>query len=213
MDLYILRLQEGKYYIGTTENVEIKFAQHVSGQGPKWTQKYSPIEIVKTFRNVKGNMENKMVQDYMTQYGINNVRSDSYNRVKLPPAQLNELIAKLKMEQNKCHYCAEVDHITDDCGVVCIRCGRANHQAQNCKYKYDINGNSLIACNRCGKAGHTDENCYALVTVNGFLLPSSANTTPDSSPRFEEEMSMETPLQFKNFNSKRKCLKCSCIML
>ena len=47
-NIYILRLTDGKYYVGKTDNVEKRYQQHLSGNGSAWTSKYKPIAIEKT---------------------------------------------------------------------------------------------------------------------------------------------------------------------
>lgn len=212
MELYVLRLSEGKYYVDLAESAEIGFAQHFSGSGPKWTQKYAPIEIVEVFHDADKSSCNAITKKYMARYGIDNVRGGDYNRRHLSQNQVDTLMSELKVENNKCYRCAQVDHVTDDCGIICIRCGRANHQAEDCRCRYDINGNSLVVCGRCGRSNHMDEECFSLVTVNGASLPSSPNSTPNSSPRFAEDTSPETPLRFKTFNSEDKYLQCNCLI-
>ena len=79
--LYVLRLQQGKWYIGiTSQTPEKRFKEHLGGRKSYWTEKYLPIEIadqkflgdlneeeVKTY-------ENKVTRAYMRAKGINNVR-------------------------------------------------------------------------------------------------------------------------------------------
>ena len=46
--LYVLKLEQEKYYIGiTTRNVEIRAQEHRKGfLGARWTKKYKPIKIM-----------------------------------------------------------------------------------------------------------------------------------------------------------------------
>jgi predicted GIY-YIG superfamily endonuclease len=39
--IYILKLREGKYYIGKTKNVEKRFNEHIAGNGSGWTKNTS----------------------------------------------------------------------------------------------------------------------------------------------------------------------------
>lgn len=80
--LYILRLEKGKWYVGiTTQPVEKRFLQHKKGfAGARWTKKYKPLQI----HDVKDlgicdieraqKFEGKVTRKYMEQYGDNNVR-------------------------------------------------------------------------------------------------------------------------------------------
>ena len=43
--MYILRCSNGQYYTGSTNNIEIRLAQHQSGQGSNFTKKHLPVEL------------------------------------------------------------------------------------------------------------------------------------------------------------------------
>lgn len=80
--LYVLRLEQGKYYVGiTSTNPDIRFKQHLSGfLAATWVKKYKPIDIIE--RQKLGNItvmeakeiENKITRDYIKRFGIANVR-------------------------------------------------------------------------------------------------------------------------------------------
>ena len=82
LHLYILRLQDGKFYVGiTSKTPKIRMQEHLEGIGAAyWTAKHKPIEIIHTedlgiidkLRAEK--RENRMVRALMKQRGINNVR-------------------------------------------------------------------------------------------------------------------------------------------
>ncbi len=44
--VYILRCSNGKYYTGSTTNLELRIQQHFSGRGANFTKKYPPEEVV-----------------------------------------------------------------------------------------------------------------------------------------------------------------------
>jgi len=44
--MYILRCSNGKYYTGSTKNLELRLAQHNAGEGANFTKKYLPVELV-----------------------------------------------------------------------------------------------------------------------------------------------------------------------
>jgi predicted GIY-YIG superfamily endonuclease len=76
--IYVLRLAGGRYYIGKTDNVAKQFQEHLRGAGSSWTRKYPPISIEKTFEGVGAVDEDKITKEYMSKYGIENVRGGSY---------------------------------------------------------------------------------------------------------------------------------------
>ncbi len=82
--LYVLQLEEGKYYVGLSHNVNKRFEKHKNGQGAKWTKKYAPIRIVSSEKTdfysylEAGILENKKTIELMNKYGKENVRGGIY---------------------------------------------------------------------------------------------------------------------------------------
>ena len=76
--LYVLELEEGKYYVGTTSNLNYRLAQHWNKQGAKWTQKYRPVKVFDVVYPLTPNLENETTLQYMRAYGWENVRGGSW---------------------------------------------------------------------------------------------------------------------------------------
>lgn len=87
--LYVLRLQDGKFYVGiTSKNPEVRMQEHINGvRVAYWTAKHKPIEIIHTedLGNIEKSKaekrENKMVRALMKQRGLNNVRGGDLTSV------------------------------------------------------------------------------------------------------------------------------------
>jgi hypothetical protein len=47
--MYILRLKEGKYYVGYSSNISRRLLEHKDGNGSEWTKKYHPVDIKKIY--------------------------------------------------------------------------------------------------------------------------------------------------------------------
>ena len=77
-NVYVLHLECGKYYIGKSDNVNNRYFQHLNGSGSAWTRKYKPISLEKIIENVSSFEEDKITKEYMSKYGIDNVRGGSY---------------------------------------------------------------------------------------------------------------------------------------
>ena len=43
---YMLRCSDGRYYVGHTENIELRVAQHNRGELPGYTKNQRPVELV-----------------------------------------------------------------------------------------------------------------------------------------------------------------------
>ena len=76
--LYVLKLENDKYYIGSTYNLNFRFAQHMQNQGSKWTKLHKPISIVEVITDLSKTSENDLTRSYMNRYGKDNVRGGSY---------------------------------------------------------------------------------------------------------------------------------------
>ncbi len=46
--MYILKCSDGSYYVGSTNNLELRLEQHEIGNGAKYTKKRLPIALVYT---------------------------------------------------------------------------------------------------------------------------------------------------------------------
>ena len=44
--VYVWELDDGKYYVGWSENLSNRLASHLSNEGATWTKKYKPISIL-----------------------------------------------------------------------------------------------------------------------------------------------------------------------
>jgi len=125
-NIYVLKLQGGKYYVGKSNDVIGRYQQHMSGQGSAWTKKHKPISLVESRDGVSPLMEDMVTKEYMAKYGIDNVRGGAYVTEELDEVQ---------------HYSLEKElWAASDC---CTECGRKGHWAKDCYAKSDVNGNSL----------------------------------------------------------------------
>ena len=79
--IYILRLEDGCYYVGETNNIERRYKQHCEGKhSAKWTSLHKPIEIIFTTEVKNDTDENNYTRLYMKKIksGINKVRGGNY---------------------------------------------------------------------------------------------------------------------------------------
>ena len=44
--MYILKCSDGSYYTGSTNNLELRLAQHLAGEGANHTKKHLPVKLV-----------------------------------------------------------------------------------------------------------------------------------------------------------------------
>ncbi|NQX65742.1 GIY-YIG nuclease family protein [Paenibacillus alba] len=83
--IYVLKLDDGHYYIGQTDNLERRIANHGTSIGATWTNIYKPISMIETlsvgvcnYFEAK-NMENDITLDYMRKFGWQRVRGGDFS--------------------------------------------------------------------------------------------------------------------------------------
>jgi predicted GIY-YIG superfamily endonuclease len=88
--IYVLELEQNKIYVGITYNLNLRYAQHLTGRGAKWTRLYKPQRILEVIvDDVSLKKENEITQKYMETFGKDNVRGGSYCRVTNEIANLS----------------------------------------------------------------------------------------------------------------------------
>jgi len=174
MSIYVLELSDNKYYVGKSNNVNLRFQQHLDGRGSAWTRKYRPINISTVYDT---DDEDNIVLYMMEKYGIDNVRGGSFSKVELDEYDTHTIFKMLRTRNNSCFRCGSKRHYIGNC-TACKRCGRTNHTEKNCYANSDIDGidldstrhNEREGCNRCGRASHLEEQCYAKYDLDGFKI-------------------------------------------
>jgi len=143
-NIYILKLQCGKYYVGKSDNLEKRKQEHINGTASKWTKKYKPISIEKIIPNCSDFDEDKYTKEYMHKFGIDNVRGGSYVTEELDEDQYYLIQKEIWAAKN-----------------LCTQCGRSGHFVKSCSAKTDINGNSLFKweCEYCEEVFDKEDEC------------------------------------------------------
>ena len=113
--IYILQLEQGKYYVGKTTNYAFRLEQHFGSSGSAWTKKYKPINVLELIPNCDNYDEDKHTLKCMEKYGINNVRGGSFCEIKLSDNNIITLNQMIKGVTDKCYICGKLDHFANDC--------------------------------------------------------------------------------------------------
>ncbi len=115
--VYILKLENDKYYIGKTNDIKKRLKEHISQKASNWTTKHKIISVEKIIENVDSFDEDKYVKEYMSKYGIDNVRGGSYTTEKLDYEQKKLLQKEIKSAKDMCFRCGKTGHFANDCYV------------------------------------------------------------------------------------------------
>ena len=131
VNIYILELEDGKYYVGKTNHTFDRFSSHWQGHGAKWTKKHKPVDLYAFHRDRPDSDENKLTLAMMRHYGVANVRGGSWVKVDMTDYEISRLESKL-------HY-RRFSNPKEPCG----RCGRQSHDISTCYAKSHIDGRPL----------------------------------------------------------------------
>lgn len=130
--IYILELENSKYYIGKTSNPDFRLNQHFNSLGSQWTMKYKPIKIIKIIPNCDDYDENKYTNIYMDKYGINNVRGGSFVKIILDESTIEHLERMNRGTNDNCFLCGSTEHFIKNCNNKNINeaCEKAINQTE-----------------------------------------------------------------------------------
>lgn len=74
--LYVLKLENGHFYIGRTDDIPKEWMKHIMGQASRWTQTMKPVRIESTVINVTPYGELACLNNYYKLYGAEYVHTD-----------------------------------------------------------------------------------------------------------------------------------------
>jgi len=145
-NIYILKLQHGKYYVGKSENLEKRKQEHINGTASTWTKKHPLISVEQIIPNASDFDEDKYTKIYMDKFGIDNVRGGSYVTDELDELEKYTIQREIWGAKN-----------------LCKQCGRNGHFIKDCCAKTDINGNKVDVwsweCEYCDEEFDNEDEC------------------------------------------------------
>jgi len=137
--LYVIKLNQFKYYIGITKNTVQELDNYVNylrlntsqKTGIDWIDKYRPLHMYDIKQNPKEHDLKRFTIRYMEVYGINHVRGWKYTRINLT---IKENMSIMRDIINNTPFCLE--------------CKREVNRLYNCEYCMN---KKIWECPLCGK--------------------------------------------------------------
>jgi hypothetical protein len=193
--IYILELENKKYYIGKTKNPDFRLEQHFNSTGSQWTKKYKPKKVLQIIPDCDDYDEDKYTRIYMDKYGINNVRGGSYVQIKLDKVTIENLEKMNRGTTNKCFLCGVKGHFAKECNDnyedvwICEYCDKEFTDENKCQlHENKCKLEQTNTCSRCGRNGHFSNECYAKTNINKKKISELSDEEISESELSEEEI-------------------------
>jgi predicted GIY-YIG superfamily endonuclease len=176
-NVYVLELQGGNYYVGSTKNIEERYRQHLNGSGAEWTKKHRPIKIIELLIDIGRFTEDMKVKEYMERHGMDKVRGGSYSTIKLEPEHIEAIEREIKSTQGLCYKCSKPGHFGDKCRVKIAKVNniKETETDKTPLKKKKTSDPENITCSRCGRSNHKVDKCYASTHNDGHKLDEKSN--------------------------------------
>lgn len=174
--LYVLQLEDGKYYVGKTTDIKRRVEEHHKGKGSEWTKLHKPVKVLETRKVKDEHDENNTTKDLMKKYGVDNVRGGSYSQVSLPSAYAKTIESEIRGNTNACFKCGGKGHYAKDCDEEEEEEESESEEEGEDTWDYSQSSEEKEVkvvsntCYRCGREGHYANKCYAYTDDDGNYL-------------------------------------------
>jgi hypothetical protein len=165
--VYILKLEQDKYYVGKTYNTDNRIDSHIIGEGSEWTKLYKYISKIQIINFCDEYDEDKYTIMYMAKYGIDNVRGGSFCTIHIDLTIRNVIKRMIANANNTCFNCGG-SHFVKNCtnNIKCVK----NDIDIATTHKEEIIGN-ITNNNIFESVNNNEENIEADFTKNDISEP------------------------------------------
>ncbi len=127
--VYILELECGRVYVGSSKNVKRRINQHKAGVGSAYTRLYKPTGVLlPRLGNVQGTgdaAERDETLRYMFLRGIPLVRGWKFTQINMSGSDFDEAEANIRELYDLCRRCGRSGHFMTHCSATVDRWGRS----------------------------------------------------------------------------------------
>ncbi len=117
--VYILELENGRVYVGTSKDVERRISQHINGCGAAFTRTFKPTgKLLPRLGNVSGNgdaAERDETLRYMYLKGMLFVRGWKYTQLELSVKDYEDAESNIRELYDLCRRCGGKGHFMSQC--------------------------------------------------------------------------------------------------
>ena len=134
VNIYVLELEGGNYYVGKTRHTFDRFDQHREGSGARWTKLHPVVGLYTFHKDRRDSDENMFTILMMKNFGIDKVRGGSWTNPEISDRSRKKLEKRIsRQRKRKWTYT----------GLPCSRCGRDSHPVEHCFASFHTNGKAL----------------------------------------------------------------------
>lgn len=116
--VYVLQLENGNYYVGTSCNVPGRIDAHFRGEAAVWTRAHKPVAKVDRITDVQGDTDAAELWEtlaWMQRCGVDRVRGSLFTTVHLSVEDRRMITRLLRDRVGTCRRCGDTGHFVREC--------------------------------------------------------------------------------------------------
>ena len=118
--VYVLRLEGGRYYVGSSSDIALRVAAHRAGTGAAFTRRYGVVEEVEPRTERTPDVESWERAETlarMREHGFESVRGWLYTTVRRSASQRAGIREQTRERFGQCRRCGESGHYIASCAL------------------------------------------------------------------------------------------------
>jgi hypothetical protein len=112
--IYVLQLENGKYFIDCTDTVQYDIYMHIKGHAAVRTKKHKFVKVTHVFRGHRIDLF-KYILLFMDMYGMQAVRGGCFLLENMTAENENTICNILSFKDYSCFFCGLTTHLVNVC--------------------------------------------------------------------------------------------------